>query len=329
MPLPVLFIGAIAISSATGIGSSVKAGFDQNKSKKLNANTNDRLEASAFQLENARIQTKDALTALGEEKVFVLNNSMHQFVDLFSQLKNVDFRDSIGLEELQKLHIDQNMMEEFTEIKGLVKNLAIGGAAGAASGAITALGAYSAAGAFAQASTGTAIATLHGAAAHNATMAFFGGGSLASGGLGMAGGVAVLGGLVAGPALMIMGTVIGAKAGKNLNEARTDAAIADIYCEQYENGTIQCISIRRRASMYYTLLARMDIALMQLNRDMTEIIQKEGVDYSQFTAESKKKIASAASVAVSIKTILDTPLLTDDGSLTNSSEQVIYKLMAG
>ena len=45
------------------------------------------------------------------------------------------------------------------------------------------------------ASTGTSIASLSGAAATNATLAFFGGGSLAAGGLGMAGGTAVLGGL--------------------------------------------------------------------------------------------------------------------------------------
>ena len=57
---------------------------------------------------------------------------------------------------------------------------------------------------FAAASTGTAIATLSGAAATNATLAFFGGGSLAAGGLGMAGGTAVLGGLVAGPALCVI-----------------------------------------------------------------------------------------------------------------------------
>ena len=145
----------------------------------------------------------------------------------------------------------------------------------------------------------------------------------------MAGGAAVLGGLVAGPALMVMGTVVGAQASKNLDIAKTGAAEADINIEQYENGTIQCISIRRRTNMFYSLLARMDVSLMQLNREMADIIQNEGVDYSQFTAESKKKIASAAATAVSIKTILDTPLLTDDGSLTDTSEQVIYKLTEG
>ena len=45
----------------------------------------------------------------------------------------------------------------------------------------------------------------------------------------------------------------------------------------------------------------------------------EGNDYSQYTLESKRVIASCASVAVSIKTLLDTPILTDDGLLTDAS----------
>ncbi len=329
MPLPLLFIGVIAVTGATGIGSGVKAGFDQHKAKLLNDNSNDRLETSAFRLENARIQCRDSLEALGKEKLFVLNGSMMRFLDLFTQLKNVDFRESLGLEELKKFHIDQREFEELSAPKNLVGSLAAGAIGGAAGGAITALGAYSAAGALASASTGTAISTLSGIAAHNATMAFFGGGALSAGGMGMAGGAVVLGGFVAGPALLVLGSVVGAKAGKNLENAKASAAETDVYCEQYENGTIQCISIRRRTYMFYTLLARMDAIFLQLITDMNEIIKNEGIDYSLFTAESKKKIASAAATAVTIKTILDTPLLDEDGSLTESSQQVIHKLTKG
>ena len=45
----------------------------------------------------------------------------------------------------------------------------------------------------------TAIASLSGVAATNATMAWFGGGALAAGGSGMAGGMMVLGGIIAAP----------------------------------------------------------------------------------------------------------------------------------
>ncbi len=329
MPLPLLFIGAIAVTGVTGIGSSIKAGSDQNKAKLLNRNSNDRLEASALMLENARIQCRESLDALGKEKLFVLNGSMQRFLKLFTQLKNVDFHDSLGLEELNKLHIDRREFEELAAPKNLVGSLAAGAIGGAAGGAITAIGAYSAVGALASASTGTAISTLSGVAAHNATMAFLGGGALSAGGLGMAGGTMVLGGLVAGPALLVLGSVVGAKAGKNLDNAKANAAQTDVFCEQYRNGTIQCISIRRRTYMFYTLLARLDTNFQRLNSEMADIIKNEGIDYSQFTTESKKRIASAAATAVTIKSILDTPLLNEDGTLTESSEQVIHKLSAG
>lgn len=55
--------------------------------------------------------------------------------------------------------------------------------------------ALSGAAALGTASTGTSIATLSGAAAQNAALAWWGGGSLASGGFGMTGGMVVLGGI--------------------------------------------------------------------------------------------------------------------------------------
>ena len=59
-------------------------------------------------------------------------------------------------------------------------------------GAATAVGVYTAAGIFGTASTGVRIATLSGAAAHSARMAWLGGGALTAGGAGMAGGMATL-----------------------------------------------------------------------------------------------------------------------------------------
>lgn len=114
--------------------------------------------------------------------------------------RKVDFTASEGLDELNKLRIDKAAFAELKTMGNIASSLLEGGVTGAASGALAAFGAYSAASALATASTGTAISALSGVAASNATLAFFGGGSLAAGGLGMAGGAAVLGGLVAGPA---------------------------------------------------------------------------------------------------------------------------------
>ncbi len=317
-----MFIGLAAITGATGLSSLTKAGFDQHKAKKLNENADERLEAAAERLDTLRRQCGDCLEALGKEKLFVLEHSIRDFLDAFTQIKNVDFKESEELLELRKLHIDKKEFEELAQLEHFGSSLLAGGISGIAGGTLTAFGAYSAAATFATASTGTAISTLSGAAASNATLAFFGGGSLASGGLGVAGGTAVLGGLVAGPALMVMGLITGAKAGKNLETARINAAQATETCEQLETGAVQCIAIRRRTMMFYSLLARLDAIFLPLIHGMQTVIATEGTDYSKYSVQSKKLIASAASVAVSVKAVLDTPLLSESGELTESSETV-------
>lgn len=237
--------------------------------------------------------------------------------------RKVDFTASEGLDELNKLRIDKAAFAELKTMGNIASSLLEGGVTGAASGALAAFGAYSAAPALATASTGTAISALSGVAASNATLAFFGGGSLAAGGLGMAGGAAVLGGLVAGPALLVMGVIIGAKGGKNLEEAKTQSAEASKYCEQMMAGADQCVAIRRRSYMFHALLARLDAKFLPSILEMENIIKTEGTDYSQFRQESKKTIAAAASTAASIKAVLDTPLLAEDGSLTLESEKLM------
>lgn len=73
------------------------------------------------------------------------------------------------------------------------------------SGASTAAAAYGLVGLLGTASTGTAIASLSGAAATNATLAWLGGGAIAAGGGGVAAGTFVLAGVVAGPAILVTG----------------------------------------------------------------------------------------------------------------------------
>lgn len=204
--------------------------------------------------------------------------------------------------------------------------MAGGAAAGAVGGALTAVGAYGAAMTFATASTGTAISTLGGAAATNATLAFFGGGSLASGGLGMAGGMYVLGGLVAGPALMVMGMITEAKSKAKLEKAISNKAQADEIVESLNAASVQCSAIRRRTYMFYNLLAHLDALFLPQIWKMQDIVETEGVDYRTYTLESKKAIAAAASTACTIKAVLDTPILTPEGELTEASENVTKEI---
>lgn len=328
MPLPLFFIGAAVATGTIGGGKTIKAVTDNSKANRINELANSNVESARDELDRQRKAVSIALDSLGTEKLDVLNHSIIDFVTSFEKIKNIDFQSSIGLEELKNLHIDENTFQELKELGNFAIEVAGGAAAGAVGGALTALGAYGAATTFASASTGTAIASLSGAAASNATLAFFGGGSLATGGLGMAGGMAVLGGLVAGPALMVMGMITGAKSQEKLENALSNKVQADEIVEALNAASVQCTAIRRRTYMFYNLLAHMDSLFLPQIWKMEDIITNEGIDYRMYLPESKKAIAAAASTACTIKSILDTPILTPEGELTESSEKLTGEIGA-
>lgn len=326
MPLPLLFIGIAAATGLAGAGKTVKAVVDNTNANKINTAANEGVDNARKRLEQQRGAVAQSLEKLGEEKLQILAGTVTSFVSAFEKIKNIDFTSSVGLEELEKLHIDQKDFEELKELGNFAIQVAGGVTAGAAGGALTAIGAYGAAQTFAAASTGTAIASLSGAAATNATLAFFGGGSLAAGGLGMVGGMMVLGGLVAGPALLVMGLITGAKSQEKLDQALINKAQAEEIMEALHVASDQCSAIRRRAYLFYSLLAHLDTYLLPLVWQMEDIIAKEGTDYRTYSPESKKVIMAAASNAGSVKAVLDVPILTDDGSLTEQSGEIVDKI---
>ena len=326
MALPLLFIGAAVATGAVGGTKTIKAVSDNSKAGQINEIANQSIENARDELDRQRKEVGAALESLGKEKLAILEGNVTDFVTTFEKIKNIDFQSSIGLEELKNLHIDQNTFRELKELGSFALGVAGGAAAGVAGGALTAVGAYGAAMTFASASTGTAISALSGAAATNATLAFFGGGSLASGGLGMVGGMYVLGGLVAGPALMVMGMITEAKSKEKLEKALSNKAQSDEIVESLNAASVQCSAIRRRTYMFYNLLAHLDSLFLPQVWKMQDIVETEGVDYRAYTLESKKAIAAAASTACTIKAVLDTPILTPEGELTEASENVTKEI---
>jgi hypothetical protein len=322
MPIPFLFIAAGAGAAALGIGKSIKAGVDQKEANDTNERAQDIVQEATDSANNARKNSGEAITHLGRTKIKILDDSMRPFISSFEKLHNVDLTDSVGLEELQKFRIDQQAFDELKEMQAMATSIIGGVASGAAIGAITAFGAYGGAMAFGAASTGTAIASLSGIAATNATLAFLGGGSLAVGGLGMAGGAAVLGGLVAGPALAVMGFIVGAKASANKDRAYSNLAQAKEFREEMETVKSVCKGIRMRANMFERLLLKLNAVFSPLAYSLDQLIIESGTDYSKFSDEEKATVAASMSIAGAIKAVLDTPILTDSGKLTPESETI-------
>lgn len=323
MPLPLLFIAVAAATGLVGVGKSVKAAVDTHDANKTNEKANNIIEGARKDIERARKSCGADLNKLGKKKINILDSSVNHFVQSFGKLKNVNLQGSKGLDEMGKLCIDSADFNELKELGNFATSILGGVAGGALGGALTAFGAYSAAGSFAAASTGTAIASLSGAAATNATLAFFGGGSLAAGGLGIAGGTMVLGGLVAGPALAIMGFVVGAKASSAKDEAYSNLAKAKKISAELKVAVNLCNAISSKCSMFINLLNKLDTYFKPLINKIDEAISEHGTDYNKFSQEQKQATAAAASIAKAVKMVLDTPILDTDGNITKESGRIL------
>ena len=325
MPIPFLFIGIGAAAGVYGLGKTIKAGVDQKEANQTNERAENIVCLAKGKIETCRKNCGTSIDNLGKRKIEILNESIKPFISEFEKLKNVELSESKGLDELQKIVLDQKGFTELKELQSMAASMAGGIVSGVMAGAITAFGAYGAAGALATASTGTAIASLSGAAATNATLAFFGGGSLAVGGLGMAGGTAVLGGLVAGPALAVLGVVAGSKASANLEKAYSNLATAKEFREEMDAASSLCIGIRKRSAMFNRFLLSLNSVFEPLIYEMTKIIEVRGTDFRTFSEQEKKVVAEAMAMAGAIKAILDTPILDEAGNLTSESDKMVEK----
>lgn len=329
MPLPLIPIAiAMGASALFGAGKTAKAVINSKEADKLNDTASYIVNSSKESLELAKEQCSNALEYLGYKKLYILNDSVSKFIASFEKLKNVNFQNSVGMNELNKFIADEAKFKEIKEISILASSIIQGVGGGAVVGAAIAFGAYGAVGAFGAASTGAAIATLNGVVATNATLAFLGGGTIAAGGLGVAGGMAVLGGMVAAPALLVIGLVSDSKASAKLDTAKANLAEAKTIAEGLKNMEIMAYAISRRAQMFNRLLMKLDSYLAPLIYEMENIIATKGGDFSKFDENEQETIAKAVSLVKSVKTILDTPIIDDNGGVTEQSLLIVQNINA-
>ena len=133
----------------------------------------------------------------------------------------------------------------------------------------------------------------------------------------------VLGGLVAGPALAVLGFVMGAKASSNLDNAWSNLATAKKVREELSVLTTACQGIKKRADLFTRTLIKLESILNTQLAKFEYIIATEGVDYSRFSESSKDLVAMLLATVQAVKALLYTPLLNENGALTDESEKVV------
>ena len=317
MVLP-LILGAAAIGAGvTGVKKGIDAVSDNSKAKELQEKDQKNFERKKGYLTYAKSTTTESLENLGKLKLNVWNRQLGRFVRLYEQLKNVELT---GQANVGELNVSKFTRDELGQMKNLslkAQEVMIGGTGALGSGALVGVASYGGAMMFASASTGTAISSLAGAAATNATLAWFGGGSLAAGGLGMAGGMAVLGGIVAGPVLAVGGMMMASKARENLANAKQYQAKAKKAVEEMNNAISVLEAINDVACEFDKVTRRLSNTMTPVIDSLESIILVSGTDYSLYNPSQKRQVHLTVQFAQVLKLLLETPLLTQDGAVDN------------
>ena len=320
MAIPFI-IGAVAVY---GGGKTISALDDMDTAKSINREAQEIADNATSRRERTRKSTNASLENLGKTKISIMKDNMKTFVDSFSKLKNVrNFKNSVMLDELSNFNPQS---KEFLDMKNAsfkASELASGGMGSIAAGTLTAAGAYGAVGAFATASTGTAIAGLTGAAATNATLAWLGGGAIAAGGGGVAAGTMVLGGLVAAPALVVAGLFLGDKAETALNDARSNRDKARKYEQEVRNLCSAMDAIKEKTIQIDDLLKKLDSKFSPAVSNMVNAIRYFGTDFSKFSTMAQDEVGIAMNLAKTIKTVIDTPLMNQQGELSYEAQNLL------
>ena len=331
MPLPLIPAAAALIAGGTalhGARKGLEAKHDMDEAKVINSTSEDYAREAEEFISMAKEKTSQAISDLGREKIDILSSSIREFVEYFEKIKHMELKNGPGIEELQKFNPSS---EEFRQLKTAsfgAREAAVNGVAAVGSGVLLAYGTYSAVmggagGLLVTATTGTALSSLTGAAAANATLAWLGGGALSAGGLGMAGGTMVLGGLVVGPALAVGGSIFASQAKSALNNAYSNYDKARAFRRQAKNVGIALKGICVRAEQLTGLLQELNSYFVSSVKALKHIVKNAGTDWRNYSETQKKSIYQCVQLAQTIKVILDTSLLREDGTLNEVTESVL------
>ncbi len=299
MPLP-LFLGigaAIAgIAGAGGVGYGAKKMKDANDMQKA---AQARYNKKRNSLETKNIQTLKEMDKLGELELEIIS-SFSTFQSLIENIQNRPEFAQINRSDVQLPRYDAVAIKEASAGAAVLIG-GLGGAALGTAGGFAAAGATTAAVmALGTASTGTAIASLSGVAATNATLAALGGGALAAGGGGMALGSIVLGGVAAGVGILIGGVIFGVT-GKSLSSKAEEAVKQERNAERQIDRIITHLhKMGEYAIKYRGCLTAINKVYQQHINALSEIMNVHGKrDWNEFT-DSEKKIVENCVLLVAI-----------------------------
>ena len=320
MPLPLILVGVAVVTALYGAKKGLVAYSDTKEARGLREDASDLLSRAERKLKRERRRCARTLEELGRLKFETWDVDLGRFCTLFERLRNVELVGAPGLDEITW---SDEELGEMRKLSGYASEVVSGGLAAVGSGALVGMATYGGATMFATASTGTAISTLGGVAATNATLAWFGGGALSAGGLGMAGGMAVLGGIVAAPVLAVGGLVLAAKARENLAEAQRDHALARKNTSEMNSAQAMVRGIRKVANQYIEIIFEIVERVRPVLDRLGEAIANHGTGFAKYPEDAKRDVYLAVRFVQCLKALLEAAIPQKDGSLNESHRETL------
>ena len=320
MPLPLIGIIAAGIAVGKGALDHMEASQTNDLARRIQEDAQEKYETEKANLEKVQENVKDSLIDLGTSKKNVLEHSFPRFLRGYERIKNIDFKDSIAINEISKYTVDEKNIKEMKELSAEVISSMSAGANGAATGMLISLAASG------------SVGILTGGLYFSGTLLSCG---MVGGALGMAGSTIAaslaatpLAVLVA-PAVLFSGLSAKGNADKNYDKANEYEAEVNKAVEEMKTSTIVCQAIIDRSEMFDDLLKEIDLMFyvcalkldIMTSRKVNEV-EGRNLQLEDFSDDEINLIAVTRSLAGAIKSILDTPILSNDGNLTYESQNV-------
>jgi hypothetical protein len=328
MPIPFIIAGVALAAGAYGVKKGFDAKSDFNDANETNEQAQRIYDGAARKLETTREKTQDSLRTLGELKFNLYQKKLIPFVAAFKKIHNIDFQHDAIEDELQ-LAVDQADMADIESATLKMTDIVSGGVMSLGTGGLAGLAAYGSVGLLASTAGGTAIGGLSGVAATNATLAWLGGGALSAGGLGMAGGAYVLGSIVAGPVLAVGGMMLASKAEEAKHNAYSNLSTARVAAEQMEIASVAAQGVHTRIKEIHQVLGKLEDTFEPLLDGLQSLVTHSPknwsgkLDYMKLSKEDQVGIMVSMMMAKTIKNVLETPILDEQGLITEASGAVI------
>lgn len=312
--VPVVLIGTGVVTGISGGVNAARGTLKMRSARREAAEATGRYEAELSATTRAVDATNHAVRDFGQNQQQALQSVVHRMADFLRRNQQVVAEKSSDL--LAGVIVDTQSVEEFTAGRLTPEGLAAHIAKAAIAGFTTYTSIPIAVATYGSASTGTAIASLKGAAAHNAIRAWLGGGSLAAGGGGMALGAMALNAVTIGPTVLVGGVVLNGKGEEALTEARR-------YHAEVERSVGDQHILRNRLQLISRRVDELDSLLNDLTDRGTMALDELENRLPFDPDEHAEFFRRALAYALAVRDVISTPILDADGEVDPNTDRLL------